>query len=60
MQSTYAAAMLQLRVIWSDDDSYLSVKVASYFATFICWWPIIVGNDSMEGNMLGSCKLHMY
>ena len=24
-----------------------------------CWWPIIVGNNSIEGNALGSCVLHL-
>ena len=60
--------MLQLRT-WPDEGQ-LEHKVASNLATFMCVatsiramsaasGPIIVDNDSIEGNILGSFNLHL-
>ena len=59
--------MLQLRM--RPDEDQLSEELAVFrdinvcsdvnMSLSRCWWFIIVGNDSIEGNIHGSYNLHM-
>ena len=61
------ATMLQSHM--RPDVGQLSVELAVLRHIYVCsdvnmslsrcWWCIIVGNDSIEGNVHGSCKLHL-
>ena len=67
MQTTLVATMLQSHV--RPDEGQLSVGLAVSRHMYVCsdvnmslsrcWWLITVGNDSIEGNLYGSCKLHL-
>ncbi len=62
MKSTLVATMLQPRM--RVDVGQLSVELAVVRHIYVCsdvsmsvsrcWWFIIVGNDSIEGNVYGS------
>ena len=65
MQTTLVAEMLQPRM--RPDEGQLSVELAVMRHIYVCsdvnmsltrcWWCIIVGNDSIDGNVYSSCKL---
>ncbi len=69
MQTTLVATMLQSRM--RPDEGQLSVELAVLRHIYVyvcsdvnmslsrCWWCIIVGNDSIEGNAHVSYKLHL-
>ncbi len=67
MQTTLVATMLQSHM--RPDAGQLSVELAVLRHMYVCsdvnmslsrcWWCIIDGNDSIEGNVHVSCKLHL-
>ena len=67
MQTTLVATMLQSHM--RPDEGQLSVELAAFRHIYVCinvdmslsrcWWFIIDGNDSIEGNIHGSCNLHL-
>ena len=66
MQTTLVAAMLQCR-LRPDEEQLSGATIApSSMCSDVnmslsrCWCFIIVGNDSIEGNVYGSCELHLW
>ncbi len=67
MQTTLVAAMLQSRM--RPDEGQWCVELAVLRHIDVCsdeimsvsgwYWLIIVGNDSIEGDIEGSCFLHL-
>jgi len=67
MQTTHVATMLQSHM--RNDVGQLSVELAVWQHIYVrsevnmrlsrWWWCIIVGNDSIEGHVHVSCKLHL-
>ncbi len=67
MQTTLVATMLQSHM--RPDEGQLSVELAVLRHIYVCsdvnmslsrcWWCIIVGNISIEGNIHVSSKLHL-
>ena len=67
MQTALVATMIQSHM--RPDVGQLSVDLAVLRHMYVCsdvnmslsrcWWFIIDGNDSIEGNVYGSCKLHL-
>jgi len=67
MQTTLVATMLQSHM--RPDEGQLSIELAVLRHIYVCsnvnmslsrcWWLIIVDNNSIEGNVHVSCKLHL-
>ena len=68
MHTAHVATMLQSRMRLDEAQLIVELAVLQHIYEFSdvnmslsrCWWFMILDNDSIEGHVHGSCKLHLY